>query len=364
MQTPFILNVDDYVPGRYARTKVLKQVGLPIREAGTGTEAIEILEQQLPALVLLDVNLPDMSGFEVCRRIRSNPDTAATTVLHISASSILPKHKVHGLDSGADGYLVEPIEPEVLVATVKAHLRARAAEEALRRSTEELRWFSYRVAHDLHEPLRTISLHSQLLKRRLGAELRSEDAAGIDFISGAARRMIAFVDGLLQYSETAGAEKAIAPFDCEAALARVESNCDAAVRDTGAKITHDPLPVFCADAALEQVFQNLVSNAIKYRREGVPPEIHVSARKEGGMWVFSVADNGIGIDPEYVTRIFKIFHRLHGQEVPGSGIGLALARKIVESHGGKIWVESRPQAGSTFYFSIPVEPAVAPGLVS
>jgi two-component system, sensor histidine kinase and response regulator len=353
MESPFILNVDDYLPGRYARTRVLKQLGLPVLEAGSGTEAIEIMDSHRPALVLLDVNLPDMSGFEVCRRIRGNPETAATIVLHISASSIQTQHQVHGLDAGADGYLVEPVEPEVLLATVNSYLRARRAEEALRKSTEELRWFSYRVAHDLQEPLRTITLYSQLLKTQLGIQPETESANALEFIGGAAKRMMSFMDGLLQYSQTAGTERVLAPFDCEAALAGVESNLEAAIRDSGATITHDPLPLVCADAVLEHVFQNLLSNAIKYRRPGVRPEIHVSAKTENGKWIFSVRDNGIGIEAQHVTRIFKIFHRLHGQEVPGSGIGLALSTKIVESHGGTLSVESTPHVGSTFYFTLP-----------
>src|ERR1700722_6741538 len=149
-----ILNVDDYVPGRYARTKLLKQAGYPVIEAGSGGETMEMVQQNRPALILLDVNLPDMTGFEVCKRLRGNPQTAATTILHISASSILTQHQVSGLESGADGYLVEPVEPAVLLATVHAFLRARRAEEEMRKSNEELRWLAYRVGHALNEPLR------------------------------------------------------------------------------------------------------------------------------------------------------------------------------------------------------------------
>ena len=177
-----ILNVDDYTPGRYARTKLLRQAGFTVLEAATGKEALDQVSVGRPALVLLDVNLPDMSGFEVCRRIKKDPKTAATTVLHISASNVQVQHQVHGLDLGADGYLVEPIDSAVLVATVKAFLRARQAEDALRRSNEDLERFAYTVAHDLNEPLRTVTAHTQLLARRLGSSPDETNAECVRFI--------------------------------------------------------------------------------------------------------------------------------------------------------------------------------------
>jgi signal transduction histidine kinase len=129
-------------------------------------------------------------------------------------------------------------------------------------------------------------------------------------------------------------------------------NLDAVIQSKGARITHDPMPKIVGDSRIEQVFQNLITNAIKYSRPGVTPEVHVSAREDQGSWVFSVRDNGIGIDAQYKDGIFQIFRRLHGRDVAGHGIGLALAQKIVEAHGGKIWVESEPGVGSTFYFTV------------
>ncbi len=163
-----ILNVDDYRPSLYARSKVLRQAGFEVLEATNGAGALQMLSDLKPPLVLLDVNLPDMTGFEVCKRIRATPTIAGTTVVHISASSSQTRHQVYGLDSGADSYMVEPVEPEVLIATVKAFLRARQAEDALRRSNEDLGRFSYTVAHELSEPLRTITVHAQLLETEAG----------------------------------------------------------------------------------------------------------------------------------------------------------------------------------------------------
>jgi two-component system sensor histidine kinase/response regulator len=352
---PLILNVDDYVPGRYARTRLLRQIGLPVMEAGSGKEALEMVEQHRPTLVLLDVNLPDMSGIEVCKLIKENRELASTAVVHISASSVLAQHQVLGLDSGADGYIVEPVEPAVLIATVNAFLRARRAEEALLKSIEELRWFSYRVAHDLQEPLRTITIYAELLKSAQAETADGEGPKFLDFIGSAAGRMRTFINGLLDYSQAVGLPVHVNTIDCAAMVKDVVANLDASIKGSGAQIAYDSLPTIISDSRLEHVFQNLIGNAIKYRRQDVTPEIRISARQVGDEWLFSIRDNGTGIDPQYLDKVFEIFHRLHGQDVPGSGIGLAISKKIVEAQGGRIWIESQPGTGSTFYFTLPVK---------
>lgn len=346
-----ILNVDDYGPGRYARTRILQQAGFNMLEASTGKEALDLAATYSPALILLDVNLPDINGFEVCRLMRQNPRILTSTIVHISASNIQPHHQVTGLEGGADGYLVEPIEPAVLIATVKALLRAKEAEEALRRSNEELEQFSYRVAHDLTEPLRTIIAHTQLLQAGLRPVLTDDLSQSMHFVVDAAKRMQKFIDGLLGYSR--GTHGEVKTIDCEAMLAVAEEDLTTAIQESGAELTHDPLPRIVAATGFEQVFQNLIGNAIKYRRPDVSPRIHVSARGDGDSWIFSVQDNGIGIEPHYQDYVFQAFHRLHGREIPGSGIGLATCKKIVEAHGGSIWVESELGKGSTFYFRLP-----------
>jgi two-component system sensor histidine kinase/response regulator len=351
-----ILNVDDYQPSLYARTKVLRQAGFAVLEACDGANALRMLSENRPSVVLLDVNLPDMTGFEVCKRIRANPVTAGTTVVHISASSSLTQHKVYGLDSGADSYMVEPVEPEVLIATVKAFLRARQAEEALRRSNEDLQRFSYTVAHEMSEPLRTIAMHAQLLERRIGSELTGDNAESFQYLVQSSRRMRAFIDDLLQYAHaTHKTESNVTEVDTDVLLTQVLFNLEAMIRNKGVKITHDAMPKILADARIEHVLQNLISNAIKYGRPDVAPEVHISALEQEGSWLFSVRDNGIGIEPQYKNQIFRVFSRLHGQDVSGHGIGLALAQKVVETNGGRIWVESQPGVGSTFYFVIPQE---------
>jgi two-component system, sensor histidine kinase and response regulator len=348
-----ILNVDDYPPGLYARTKILRQAGFEVTEATTGSQTLKLALELKPAVILLDVNLPDMHGFEVCRRMRTNPALASSTILHISASSIQEQQQVHGLNTGADGYLVEPVDPAVLVATIKAYLRVRQAETALRRSNEDLERFAYRVTHELNEPLRTITMHGQLLENRLAGTLDPEALKSFQFMQDGVRRMRAFIDDLLRYSQSTHAGSDVRPMDLEQVLNQAVSSLGAAIQESGAKITHDPLPVLITDSRIEHVLQNLLSNAIKYCRKGVTPEIHVSTTLKDDTWLFSVRDNGIGIEPQYQQAIFQVFHRLHGKDVPGTGVGLALAQRIVETNAGKMWVESVKGEGSTFYFTIP-----------
>ncbi len=351
-----ILNIDDYLPARYARTKVLRQAGFVVLEAGTGKEALQMVREQKPVVVLLDVNLPDMSGFEVCDNIRKDPETTATTIIHISASNIDHFHMVTGLEGGADGYLTEPVEPSVLIATIKAFLRAREAEDALRRSNAQLESFAYRAAHDLNEPLRAIATHAQMLELQLknGSNPAAAETS-LRFIVSAADRMGTLISELLRYAHVTHVDFEPRTIDCEELLGRVLSNLDAPIRETGARITHDPLPAVTADPRIEEVFQNLISNAIKYRREDLVPEIHISVREENGSWIFCVRDNGIGISPEYIGTIFTVFTRLHGQKIPGTGLGLALSKKVIEAHSGRIWAESEAGKGSAFYFTLPAQ---------
>ena len=239
--------------------------------------------------------------------------------------------------------------------------RGRAEEELklaladLGRSNKDLEQFAYVASHDLQEPLRMVSSYTQLLARRYRGQL---DAAANEFIAYAvdgANRMQKLIDDLLAYSRVGTRAKAFQPTDCTAVLDQALANLKAAIETSGAVVTHGPLPAVVHDnLLLVQLFQNLIGNAIKFHVE-MPPRIHVSAEQKGEEWVFAVRDNGIGIDPQYAERIFTIFQRLHTrEEYPGTGIGLAICQKIVERRGGRIWVESQPGTGSTFYFTIPV----------
>ena len=229
----------------------------------------------------------------------------------------------------------------------------RNAEE-LRRSNQELEQFAYVASHDLQEPLRMVAGFTQLLAKRYQGKLDKDADEFIAFAVDGATRMQALIKDLLAYSRVGTRGGPFTAVDCNAALAKVLDNLKAAISDAQATVTQDSLPTVAGDETqIQQLLQNLIGNGIKYH-DSRPPQIHVGCARDGDMWRFSVKDNGIGIEPEHAERIFVIFQRLHTQkEFPGTGIGLALCKKIVERHRGRIWVESEPGKGSTFYFTLP-----------
>lgn len=228
---------------------------------------------------------------------------------------------------------------------------------SLRQAVQEMERFAYVASHDLQEPLRTVSSFSQLLARRYEGKLDSDADEFIEFIVDGAARMQRLINDLLELSRIGTRGKPFAPVDCGEVIQIVRKNLEMALAESGTVVTQEPLPTVTGDRTqLIQLFQNLLSNAIKFRQKGNPARIEVGASSEKGGWHFLVRDNGIGIDPQFFERIFIVFQRLHDrEEYPGTGIGLAICKKIVERHGGRLWVESSPGKGSTFHFTIPAK---------
>ncbi len=262
-----------------------------------------------------------------------------------------------GLAAGRPFYTV--IARDMTVhKTAEANLRSvnqalLKANEALSRANDDMQQFAYISSHDLQEPLRVMTIFTQKLETNLRGHLNEESKQYMEYIVSSARRMSALVADALQYAQLSTSQIHPSEISMNDVFAAAVGDCDALIRDTGAQVTHDPLPVLQAQAPdLQAVLRNLITNAIKYRG-GETPAIHASAERRNGFWEFWVKDNGIGFDPQYSEQIFRVFKRLHGQEIPGTGIGLALCKRIVENHGGRIWAISKPGHGSTFFFTIP-----------
>lgn len=256
----------------------------------------------------------------------------------------------------------------VLSAIVDITGRKRAEQELLgktdelARSNHDLEQFAYVASHDLQEPLRAVAGSLQLLQRRYQGQLDTRADAFITHAVDGATRMQALIEDLLTYSRVGRSADTPQPTDCGQILDQALRSLSVVIEESGALVGHATLPtVLATPTELMLLFQNLVGNAIKFRHKHRPVRIDVAARRHGDAWTFRVQDNGIGIDPQYFDRIFLVFQRLHTRaEYPGTGIGLALCRRIVERHGGRIWVESTPGEGTSFYFTLSAADAGTP----
>jgi len=225
-------------------------------------------------------------------------------------------------------------------------------EEELRRANEDLQQFAYSASHDLQEPIRNVAVYSEIVAKRYHDLLDPDGRQFLGFLTEGGRRLATLIDDLLAYTRAGVVEAGIATADASAILQRVIASLSETIRQCDGKVTYDSLPeISMSQTHLQQVLQNLITNALKYRKED-PPEIHISALYQGAAWRFSVRDNGIGIDPEYKEKIFGVFKRLH-RNYSGTGIGLAICQRVVARYGGRIWVESSPGKGATFFFTVP-----------
>jgi len=324
--------------------------------------------------ILLDYRLPSCSGTELVERLHADTLEHRAVVMLTGAGN--ERVAVEAMKAGAEDYLrKDEISPDllrwiVLEAMERVRLQhqiedyqrqaehlavSQARAAALEHSNRELREFAYVASHDLQEPLRTVTSYLQLLQRRYQGRLDADADEFIGYAVDGATRMKRLINDLLLYARVDNPRKEMAPASCEDALAQALNNLRATIEEAGAVVTHDPLPAVLSDESqIAQLFQNLIGNAIKFCKDA-SPIVHISAapNPEGDI-LFAVHDNGIGIDPQYYERIFAICRRLHGNnDYPGTGIGLSVCQKIVQRHGGRIWVESQPGQGATFYFTLP-----------
>lgn len=359
-----VLLADDNADMRQYIQRLLNR-DYDVTAAANGEEALRAAREQLPDLVLSDAMMPGLDGFGLLRELRADPITAMVPVILLSARAG-EEARIEGLDAGADDYLIKPFSARELAARIRAvltlaHVRREAQAELLKRETElrraneELEQFAYSASHDLKEPLRMVMAYSQLLSRRSSGKLDAQENEFLGRVLQGAQRMEALLGDLLRYARVASEpELSKKAAELNAVFERALGNLQAAIEESRAQITCGPLPaLFVEPIRLQQVFQNLIGNAIKYRRPEGQACIRVSALKDGAEWIFSVQDDGVGIEPQYQQQIFGLFKRLHNDGSSGSGLGLAICQRTVEHYGGRIWVESNPGHGSTFFFALP-----------
>jgi signal transduction histidine kinase len=351
--------------------QTLSQAGIESVVCDTPEQVRSRILEGAAAVILTHESLGANGVSVIADGIRKQPSWSDLPVLILTAGGEITQ-RIRGnlklLEPLGNTTLLErPVRTTTLVSVVQTALRARArqyeirdhmlersrAAEELARNNEDLRQFALVAAHDLQEPIRTIASFAQLLSVRYKGKLDADADEFISHIVNGAYRMGHLVEDLLTFAQLSTRPTILAPQESEVMLETALFNLAAKIAETGAVITHDALPQVLADQMqIVQVFQNLISNAIKYRSKEAP-RIHISAEPHGAEWTFSVRDNGIGFKQEYAERIFGLFKRLHGREVPGTGIGLANCRKILERHGGRIWAVAEENRGATFYFTLP-----------
>ena len=324
----------------------------------TAEEFADRIHKNKYDIVLADYRLPGWNGMETVSILRQE----GLDIPVVLVSGELGELKaVECIKEGAADYVLKDhlarLPESVRRAIGEKELRDenRRTHEELARSNRDLEQFAYVASHDLQEPLRMVATYAQLLGERYKGKLDENADKYIHYAVDGALRMQSLVNDLLMFSRVGRRQDAPRDIDCNLILQSVVANLQAVLQESGAQISYHDLPVLLADRSeLVQLFQNLVGNAIKFRRTE-PPEVRITAKKKKKEWLFSVEDNGIGIAPQHVEDVFAIFKRLHTrEEYPGSGIGLAICKKIVERNQGHIWVESQPGQGSTFRFTWPV----------
>jgi two-component system sensor histidine kinase/response regulator len=325
-----------------------------VRSVADGEEALRAARLWKPDLVLSDVMMPKLDGISLTRQLKAAPETVAIPVVLLTAMTNRDS-LMHGWEAGADDYLFKPFHPRELEARLKGLLgmvRWRERSEALRREREALEQFTHIASHDLREPLRKIGIFADRVASRRPGD--AEDQRSLASIRDSAGRMTRQLEQLVEYVRLGQAAGALPPCDLGGVLAEVVQELGAELEELGGRVEASELPRLPAvHAHMASLFRNLLGNALKYRHPGRPLLVKVRSERAGAEWTVHVEDNGIGFDPALAERIFVLFERLHDRRsYPGEGMGLAICRRIVENHGGRIWADSEPGRGSAFHFTL------------
>ena len=366
---PALLLVDDIEENLLAVEAVLEPLGHRTLRAHSGEEALRHLLTDDVGVIVLDVQMPGLDGFETARHIKDRDRTRDIPIVFLTALGSDLDRRLEGYDAGAVDYLAKPIDPDVLRAKVRVFLELHLASQELKeqgellalrtaeleRSNADLEQFSYVASHDLQEPLRVIAGYLELLTDHLGEQLDEEARSWIDSASESAARMSSMIKDLLTFARagTGGGEREVV--DLDQVVGRALESVGAAVRDSGGEVRSAPSlgRVHAVRLDVERVLQNLLGNALKYRGESTP-EVTVDARRDGDEVEVSVCDNGRGVPAIDLERVFGRFERVEGEPYPGTGLGLAVCRRLVERGGGRIWMtRNAPAPGVTVHFTLP-----------
>lgn len=372
MTEPALLLVDDGPENLLALEAVLEPLGHRMIRATSGDSALRHLLTDDVAVIVLDVQMPGLDGFETAEQIKQRERTRDIPIIFLTAISQQLEHRLRGYDAGAVDYICKPVEPELLRAKVAVfldlHLKnrmlheqreqlARKSEE-LERSNRDLEQFAYIASHDLQDPLRVITGFIELLDDRLGDRVDAQSQEWMARITTTATRMSSLISDLLAYARAGGESTPPEAVDLDAALGTAVENLSSVIAEHRVVLDCGPLGRAMGHSAeLVQVFQNLLGNAVKFQHPGTAPRVGIGAERGEGLVTVSVRDNGRGVPEDQRDRVFQMFERLGDEPYPGTGLGLAVCRRIVEQAGGRIWMDADDRPGTAVHFTLPAVPA-------
>jgi two-component system, sensor histidine kinase and response regulator len=359
---PNILVVDDREENLLATERVLRPLGATLFKASSGNEALSLIPRHRFAVVLLDVQMPETDGFETATLMHEHDSMRGVPIIFVTTVSKDECHVTRAAVLGAVDTIFKPINTEILKSKVKVYLDLYIQREeilklndVLRQNNEELERFAYICSHDLQEPVRMMNSYAELLADECAEALNEKGHRYLACITAGAERMHTMIQDILSFSRVGREQVKVERVDSNRIVSEVLAEFDSVIRKKEALITVGSLPTLETSPTLLRVlFQNLIGNALKFQDRRTRPAIDIQAERSEGAWLFSVRDNGIGIDPEFGEKIFAIFQRLHRKEdYPGTGIGLSTCRKLIQLYGGTIGFNSAPGQGAVFFFSLP-----------
>ncbi|TSA40853.1 MAG: hybrid sensor histidine kinase/response regulator [Betaproteobacteria bacterium] len=357
-----ILIVDDRKENLVALRQVLSGLDAEIVEATTGNQALAATLDHEFAVAILDVQMPEMDGYELAELLRSDPKSKRIPIVFLTAEMREEHDVFKGYETGAVDYIVKPFNPLILLSKVNVFLELdrqsrelRSHKALLENANKELEAFSYSVSHDLQAPLRAIVGFSRIMLEEYSPKLDDEGRRLLDVIAANSQKMGQLIDDLLAFSRLSHQQIAFAPVDLAALADDVFSELKSTEKGQRIEFKIGALPAAFGDRSmLRQVLQNLLANAIKFTRPRTKARIEFGGQAAIGETIYYVKDNGVGFNMEYAHKLFGVFQRLHGsEEFEGTGVGLAIVKRIVSRHGGRVWAKSAAKGGATFYFSLP-----------